>query len=969
MNVDVDANPVQLSSGPLTRQERAAVWHELNAGAVGSARMLLPFLIGIYAFIAIERVVELESPNFYLRPAFASGSLLLLWFIVLLIRRPGTWVHWFMALPCSVVLAAELIEYQHATEQSSNFYLTLALLGVSLLITAMPPLFFCVVAALAGWFIITLHEKPDNWINAIYAHLSAVMIGITLNMARRRLHVRLCRARLREQSHWQTLQKVQNDLIESNHRFQQFAEHSEQVFWINQWDPPAVLYANPAYETLTGRTVASLVNHPDDWLNCIHPSDRAGVRSAYMRMVENGRFDEEYRIVRPNGKVRWVRDQGVPVTNQQGVADRVAGIVSDITERRKVEDALRASQTKLYNLMANIDGIVWECLPDASLFTYVSPRAQAILGYPANRWTQEKFFWPSIIHPEDRDRIVTFCTNQIQAGCDHDATYRCIADDGSIVWLHDKVRIVYDEYGKISHLRGIMLDITASKQAEQELFASEERFRHLFEHSPDAVFVESMDGVVLDVNEAACRMHQMSREDLIGRTVQSLVPPDEVEHVVREFPRVATGEVTFFVGKSQPAHGEPIPVEIRAGQIDYEGQPALILHVRDISERIAAEQEKQELAEQVRQMQKLEAVGTLASGVAHDFNNLLTAIHGFSDMARRQLDPDHPVNEQVDMIEQAAEQGAGVTRSLLTFAQKLPTRKQAIDLGQITRDTVRLLHRLMPATIDLHDVCIDRPVWIHADANQMQQVLMNLAINGRDAMTKGGELTVTLEDIIDDDGLPHAQLTVNDTGAGMTGEVKQRMFEPFFTTKTQEQGTGLGLSIIHGILKEHGGVIDVDSTLGKGTTVTVNLPCCDKPEPTYELWHDPHPSHEGRRILLAEDNEYVRAIMTSTLQGEGFRVTAVNDGERLLAAFHKYEAGLGVIILDLDLPKTDGETCLSAIRDSGSDVPVIIVTANAHQFLDTPHAETVTLLSKPFPMGKLIEVINDVLSPSASSGV
>ncbi len=967
--MQIDADGSKPTFGPLTDEERLVVWRELSAGTVTAARILLPLLALAYGVVIAERTWWKPDMESAVAPMVSASMMLGCWFVFLLVRRPGSWVQWLMFLPCCTVVGMELVEYHHAVDRSSNLYITLVLLGASLLLTAIPPMVICVSTGLAAWAVITLQTKHPSWFSTIYAHVPTVLVGVSVNLARRRLVIRLCRSRLREQHQREALQEAQNDLIESDRRFKQFADHSEQVFWINQWDPPAVLYVNPAYEVLTGRSIKSLKENPADWLNSVHEDEEPMVRRAYKNMLETGRFDEEYRIVRPDGTQRWVRDQGVPIYNSDGIADRVAGVVSDITERRKVEDALRASQTRLYNLVSSIDGIVWECQPDGMLFTYVSQAAESILGFPTYQWTNERGFWPSIIHADDRQRVLEYCKAQTDAGYDHEAEYRFIAADGREVWVHDRVRLVRDETGQVTHLRGVMFDITAAKVAEEKQLASEQRFRHLFEQSPDAVFVESLDGIVLDVNDEACRLHRMTRQQLIGKPVHELAPPEDAETVKREFPRVASGELTFFEGKSQPLDGEPVTVEIRAGRIDYEGQPALLLQVRDMSERIAAEQEKQLMAAQIRQMQKLEAVGTLASGVAHDFNNLLTAIQGFNDMARQQLAPEHPVQEHVEMIEHAAEQGAGVTRALLTFAQKLPTHKRTVDLGQITRDTVRLLHRLMPANIDLHDVCIDRPVWVNADPHQLQQVLMNLAINGRDAMPGGGELTITLEDIINPQGQSLAQLTVIDTGAGMTEDVIQRIFEPFFTTKEREQGTGLGLAIIHGIIKEHAGAIDVQSTPGEGSTFVVQLPCCDAPEPTYELWRDPQPSHEGQRILLAEDNEYVRAIMTSTLQGEGFHVVAVGAGDRLLAAFDKHRQHTAAIVLDLDLPKVDGETCLQTIRQTDPNVPVIIVTANAHRLLDSQHADSVALLSKPFPMSSLIDVINVQLAGDTSTGV
>lgn len=900
-------------------------------------------------------------------PLTCATLLLISWIFILRIKQPTRLTDALILLPCLTLIGVELAEYYHATDRSANMFLMLCFLGIPLFLVSVPSLVVSLAVSFSGWLYVTLTFKDASWFNGFYAHVPAALVGVTMNRMRYRLHSRLFLARRNERHQGEALQKAMSDLLESDRRFQQFADISDQVLWINQWDPTHVLYVNPAYERLTGRSIESLKKDPNDWLNSIHPADRAAVDHAYQRTVETSGFDEEYRIIRPDESIRWVRDVGKALPDANGVITSAAGIVTDITERRSVEDALRSSQVQLYNLMAELDGIVWEADIETIEFSFVSGRAEAILGYPLKEWTSKPGFWLSIIHPDDRDRTVQYCSLCVEQQRDHEFEYRCIAADGRVVWIHDKVRLVREEDGSIVRLRGIMFDITASKTADQKLLASEERFRHIFEHSPDAIFVESVEGVVLDVNEAACQLHQQSRKELVGIHISELVPDDQAEHVNREFPKFVAGEIRFFEGWSQPTTGAPVPVEIRSSHIEFEGEPALLLHVRDISERLRAEKERQQLAEQIRQMQKLEAVGTLASGVAHDFNNLLTAIQGFIDLARRGTPTDHPILAQLDMIEKAAEQGAGVTRSLLTFAQKLPTSKKPVDLHVITNETVRLLHRLMPATIDLHDVCIDRPVWVNADANQMQQILMNLAINSRDAMPNGGELTVTLEDVTAEDGNLFAQLTVTDTGQGMSDAVRQRIFEPFFSTKPREQGTGLGLAIIHGILIDHQSTIEVESAPDKGTTITVNLPCCPEPEPEYELWQDRHPSHAGLHLLLAEDNEYVRAIMNTTLSGEGFRVTAVSDGEQLLAQFDKHREQLAAVILDLDLPKVSGEDCITAIHEANADVPIIICTANAHRLLDSPqsdsaNAESQTILTKPFPMSELVQVVNKAIA-------
>ncbi|MGB2985200.1 MAG: ATP-binding protein, partial [Phycisphaerae bacterium] len=382
------------------------------------------------------------------------------------------------------------------------------------------------------------------------------------------------------------------------------------------------------------------------------------------------------------------------------------------------------------------------------------------------------------------------------------------------------------------------------------------------------------------------------------------------------------------------------------------------------------------LEAQLRHAQRMEAVGTLASGVAHDFNNLLTAIFGYTDLAKETLPDGHAAIRSLEMVEHAARQASGVTRSLLTFSRKVTADKAPIQLGTVVTESVRLFRRLLPASIDIaNDVPTETDIWVNADAIQVQQVLMNLAANARDAMPDGGRLRISLrQDRANpvnlhtaggSDGHPTAVLVVEDTGTGMSEETTSRLFEPFYTTKPREQGTGLGMSAVHGIITDHGGRIDVDSQLGKGTRITISLPCCD---PSEQLSPEPARARrkpgDGEVILLVEDDPQIRSIMTSTLRAQNHCIIQACGSLEAMAALDTHRNAVRLIVLDADLPKNRGRFCLREMSQMRPDLPVLVVTGSedidAQEDLNGKHC----VLRKPFAMSGLASLVVNILAKS-----
>jgi signal transduction histidine kinase len=403
-------------------------------------------------------------------------------------------------------------------------------------------------------------------------------------------------------------------------------------------------------------------------------------------------------------------------------------------------------------------------------------------------------------------------------------------------------------------------------------------------------------------------------------------------------------------------------------------------------QRRRAEQERVELQEQLHQAQKMEAVGQLAAGVAHDLNNLLTVVAGSTGPIARVLPADRDATQALEAIQRVVEQAGSLTGSLLTFSQKLPADKKPVDLCAVVDNAARLIRRALPSAVKLvvRTDCQPAP-WVLADATQMQQVLLNLALNARDAMPDGGTLRIAVSQGRESaaaDGVvaagktggsaspaaAGARVEVSDTGTGMSPEIQSRIFEPFFTTKERGQGTGLGLAVVHGIVNDHGGQIEVRSEVGAGSTFMVTLPCV-APGVRRQERTPPAPPARGRGelLLLAEGDRQARELMVAEFRALGYVTDQVGDGAALLAESRRHGRRVRLFILDADLPKRGTLDCLREIRADGIQVPAIVITgAGRDDFEERLDAATV-LLRKPFQMAELGRLVSALLEAEGAT--
>ncbi len=387
-----------------------------------------------------------------------------------------------------------------------------------------------------------------------------------------------------------------------------------------------------------------------------------------------------------------------------------------------------------------------------------------------------------------------------------------------------------------------------------------------------------------------------------------------------------------------------------------------------LREKMKAEEERREIETQLRQAQKLEAVGTLASGIAHDIGNLLTAISGFTSMARTTLPLDHPALESLSNVEEATRQAGGVAKFLLTFAKETGCEKTSVNFGRVVANSLKLLRRFLPASIQLvENIQSSEKTWIHADENQIHQALFNLVLNARDAMPSGGRLTVSVNtegyQTASDRKANHVWLVVEDTGHGIPDALRQRIFEPFFTTKPASRGSGLGLAITRGIVTDNGGSIEVFSEPDIGTKFVVGFPACASPDTEENpiLSSEPN-SGAGQIILVAEDNPLVRNLIALRLGDLNYEVAVTGDGFQFMHLYAERGADASLVVLDVDLPGIGGLECLRRIRDKHPKREIILITANPSAEIENMVDLSTLLLRKPFPINILADLISRKLN-------
>jgi PAS domain S-box-containing protein len=523
-----------------------------------------------------------------------------------------------------------------------------------------------------------------------------------------------------------------------------------------------------------------------------------------------------------------------------------------------------------------------------------------------------------------------------------------VKPDGSVVW------------------KGVCLDVTVARQLEAALRESEERFRAFMDHCPAAAFIKDEGGHFLYVNPVWLAQYDPQPTEWLGKTDHDFWPKETAD-LFRASDRACL--------ERGPVHTEETGVTKDGGEhtwlvmkfpIARHGRRLVAGMAWDITHRKRLEAE-------LRQAHKMDAVGRLAGGVAHDFNNLLTVINGYSDIALGSLAADDPVRALIDEIRKAGERAAGLTRQLLAFSRKQMLQPKVLDLGALVAELATMLRRVIGEDIVLATDAGPSPTWVQADPGQLEQVVVNMAVNARDAMPQGGKLTIATSyaglDLpgTSESGIRlagHVLLSVADTGIGMDDATRARIFEPFFTTKGIGKGTGLGLATVYGIVLQSGGHIAVESEPNHGTTFRVYLPAASPPaSPTERAVATPPAAVDGETILLVEDDDHVRALALRALQDAGYVVLEAANGERALEVARTYGVAIRLLVTDVVMPNMSGRELAERLLAEHPTVKIIYMSGYTDDAVVRHgiESENVHFLPKPYALTALTAKVRDVL--------
>ncbi len=722
----------------------------------------------------------------------------------------------------------------------------------------------------------------------------------------------------------------------------------------------------------------SLTGFPPDHLtgnarisygSIIHPDDREKVwRNVQSALAERQPFELIYRIVTAGGKTKWVWEQGRGIFDDGGAATALEGFVTDITEHKGVEHALRESEERFKTVFDAVRAGIMIVDPETHIIVDANPVAVEMIG------AEKDQIVGSICHqfvcPAEKGRCPITDLGQTV-----DNSERKLLKPGgastSILKTINSVTLAGKRY-----LLESFIDIQERKKAEEALRQSEQRYRSLFDGIPVGLFRTSADGRLIDVNQTLVEiLGYPSRDALLATNVTDTYasPKARAEWQVA-FQR--EGPVGNFEYQLRRYDGTLIWVEENARVVLNEEGEVLWYEgsMVDISKRKQAEQEMMVLQDQLRQSQKMEAVGQLAGGIAHDFNNLLTVIGGYSELSLLRLRKSDPLREAVEGIQKAANRAADLTRQLLAFSRRQLMEMRVLDLNSLLFDLDKMLHRLIGENIEVKTILAQDLGRVKADPGQIEQAILNLAVNARDAMPSGGKLTLETANVEFDESYAgaHAKmpdgryvmLSVSDTGEGIRPEIRDRIFEPFFTTKEKGKGTGLGLSTVYGIIKQSAGYVWVYSEPGIGTTFKIYLPSVNEPA---EVLREKVVAGELLRgvetILVVEDDDSVRDLTRKTLESQGYRVLEASSGEAALRIYRGSLSPIHMILTDVVMPGLSGKQLVDRLQPMSNGTKVIYMSGYtdngilSHGVLQ----KGINYIQKPFTMEGLSRMVRRVL--------
>jgi PAS domain S-box-containing protein len=765
----------------------------------------------------------------------------------------------------------------------------------------------------------------------------ALLENASRNLARGDLHVRVSDivsggelGRLGQTFDAMALQLSAREqaLVESERNYKEIFNTTKDAIFVHDAGSGSIIEINKTVEELYGFSREEILHRSVQDLSSGEPPCSLEDAIRWMqKTLQEGPQTFEWLARRKNGELFWT--EVVLSATSIGGTGRVLAVVRDITARKQAEEALH-ERDELLRQAVNVSQIGIFDHNQRTDTIYWSPQQRTIHGWgPDEPITLQAFL--GLVHPEDRENVLASVRRAHDPAGDGiwDVELRIICRDGAVRWLKERSQTFFEGEGGARHAVrtiGAALDITERKKTEEE----QQKLVSVIEMSRDFIGITDLDGRVLYMNAAGLKLVGLdSIEETRTKSLQDFLMERDHRRLEKEMLRSIFGTGTW-IGELALRHfktGAPIPVEMSAFIIKdtKSDKPIALANIsRDITERKHAEEEKQRLQGQLLQSQKMESIGQLTGGIAHDFNNILTAIIGYGSILQRKMASGDPLRFNVDQMLESANRAAQLTRSLLVFSRKQVMIMKPAHLNGIIARQEKFLRMIIGEDIEMKTI-LHRDAVVMADSSQIEQLLMNLATNARDAMPKGGTLTFETdlvhitEAFISAHGFgtpgTYAVISVTDTGMGMDEKTRQKIFDPFFTTKEVGRGTGLGMAIIYGIVKQHKGYINVYSQIGQGTTFKIYIPVRHEQVEQPQLPIPAAPIPTGTEtLLLAEDDATLRTFFRDILTEYGYTTIVAEDGEDAVRKFRARKDEIELVIVDMIMPKKTGKDVYDEIQ-------------------------------------------------------
>jgi len=781
--------------------------------------------------------------------------------------------------------------------------------------------------------------------------------------------------------------KDQEALFEKEKMYRHLVETIHDVIFQTDIDG-IITYVSPVMKTWSGYSNSEVVGRP--FMDFIHPDDLEGLVESFKRTISNNYEPWEFRIRTANGQYRWVRTSSTTIIEDGNVVG-ISGVLTDITDRIITEHALKESELNyrnLYTLFRTISDNMTDMLWAKDLNKKYLFANKAICMNLLNARNPEEVIGKTDLYFAERTRAErpddpnwhTFgeiCRDSDQVVIDSGKSEQF--DEfgnvrGKFLFLDVHKSPLFNDKGEMIGVVGSGRDVTQEKEIQRRLEESEQKYRHIIQHSGDAIYLLYNRRFEI-INEEFTRLFGVTLDDINSDDYDfiNLVAPQSrtlVENRIRGRNQGDKLESKYEF-TALDVHGREIEVEASVTHIRYKDGMATQGIIRDITER-------KRLERQLRHAQKMEAVGQLAGGVAHDFNNLLTVISGYCDLLLLKKPPSE-LAASIKQIRRAGERAESLVSQLLAYSRKQIIQPKTINLNELVNEYSSILARLLGEDIEISTILDPNLKSIHIDPGQMEQIIMNISVNARDAMPNGGRLNIETTNVEFDQtmlethgGSPpgnYIMLAISDTGIGMDETTKNRMFEPFYTTKERDKGTGLGLSSVYGIVKQNQGLIQVSSESQKGTTFRIYLPAVVDPHDTGDGDKQTHSVEQGlETILLVEDDTSVRDVTKAALTVYGYTVIDASNGEEALRIFLNREDNIDLLLTDVVMPRMSGNKLARLLREREPDLKVLFFSGYTDDAMVQRGIENdgMDYIQKPYSHVNLSRKIREVLDRDSS---